>query len=302
MFGMGLATTISYLVALGIMLLHFIKPDILFKFSIEGLKLDDLKNILVSGCPSAAGNVASMARSFTLNQIMLATTASTMAVGALGVLNVVQGFVSCVLIGVGMTTAMIAGMILGEQDRASAEKLVRIAMRTALTLGLVLAVVVFALAGVLDSDAVWVAFPAGEYAAAWHLRRCVSEVHASRRPVLPLTAGCCASVASRALSLCFRAAAPKSGVFVQKKAEKGEADGQYRQSQRAGEGKVTWQCKPTGRQFARMGHNASQPDRRRCAFGHGGADATGRARVCMELVDKRDLVCLKALGHGRLRA
>jgi anti-sigma regulatory factor (Ser/Thr protein kinase) len=95
------------------------------------------------------GNVSTMARSFTLNQVMLASAASTMAVGALGVLNVVQGFVSCVLIGVGMTTGMIAGMVLGEQDRASAEKLVRVAMRTAFALGVALAVVVFAFAGVI---------------------------------------------------------------------------------------------------------------------------------------------------------
>ena len=149
MFGMGLATTISYLVALVIMLLHFRKRDIIFKFSLKGLNLDDLKHILVSGCPSAVGNVSTMARSFTLNQVMLASAASTMAVGALGVLNVVQGFVSCVLIGVGMTTGMIAGMVLGEQDRASAEKLVRVAMRTAFALGVALAVVVFAFAGVI---------------------------------------------------------------------------------------------------------------------------------------------------------
>ena len=149
MFGMGLATTVSYLVALGIMLLHFRKPNIIFKFSFAGLRLADLKDILVAGCPSAVGNVSTMARSFTLNQIMLATAASTMAVGAFGVLTVVQGFVSCVLIGVGMTTAMIAGMILGEQDRASAERLVSVAMRTAFVIGVVLAVLVFALAGVI---------------------------------------------------------------------------------------------------------------------------------------------------------
>ena len=146
MFGMGLATTISYLVALGIMLLHFRKKDIIFKFALKGMKLGDLKDILVSGCPSAVGNVATMARNFTLNQIMLATVFSTLAVGALGVLTVVQGFVSCVLIGVGMTTGMIAGMILGEQDRSSAEKLVRVAMRTALVLGVGLAVIVFVFA------------------------------------------------------------------------------------------------------------------------------------------------------------
>ena len=151
MFGMGLATTISYLVALVIMLLHFRKKDIVFKFSIVGMGLGDLKDILVAGCPSAVGNVATMARNFTLNQIMLATALSTMAVGALGVLTVVQGFVSCVLIGVGMTTGMIAGMVLGEQDRSSAEKLVRVAMRTALALGVILAVVVFVFSGGIAS-------------------------------------------------------------------------------------------------------------------------------------------------------
>ena len=151
MFGMGITTTISYYIALGIILLHFTKKGILFRFSLRELKLSDLRDILATGSSSAAGSVSSMLRNLSLNQIMVATALSGTAVGALGVVNTVLGFTSSVMIGVGMTAAMIAGMLLGERDRSAAEHLVRISIRTSLIMGAAFGAVVFALSDVIAS-------------------------------------------------------------------------------------------------------------------------------------------------------
>ena len=151
MLGMGLTTTISYYAALAIMLLHFTKKGILFRFTPVGLKLSDLKDILLTGSASAAGSVSSMLRNLCLNNIMVATVLSGTAVGALGVVNTVLGFTSSVMIGVGMTAAMIAGMILGERDRSAAEDLVRVTIRTSLIMGAVFGAAVFALSDVIAS-------------------------------------------------------------------------------------------------------------------------------------------------------
>ena len=57
------------------------------------------------------------------------------AVAALGVVNTVFNFTSSTMLGVAMTTAMIAGMILGEQDRIAAESLVKVTVRATLIVG-----------------------------------------------------------------------------------------------------------------------------------------------------------------------
>ena len=128
MLGMGLTTSISYFAALVIMLLHFTKKDIIFKFSLKNLKLRDLGEIIGTGSSSAVGSASAMLRNASLNQIMVASVLSSTAVAALGVVNTVLNFTSSTMLGVAMTTAMIAGMILGEQDRVAAEALIKVSV------------------------------------------------------------------------------------------------------------------------------------------------------------------------------
>lgn len=141
MLGMGLTTSLSYFAALVIMLLHFTKKDIIFKFSFKGLRLKDMAEIFATGSSSAVGSASSMLRNFVLNQIMVATVLSGTAVAALGVVNTVMNFTSSTMLGVAMTTAMVAGMILGEQDRTAAEALVKVTVKVTLTVGAVLSAI-----------------------------------------------------------------------------------------------------------------------------------------------------------------
>ncbi len=149
MLGMGLATSVSYLAALIIMLLHFTKKDIIFRFSLKGLKRKDMVDILSTGTPSAMGSVSSMLRNAVLNSVLVATALSSTAVAAFGILNTVFNFTSSVMIGVGLTTAMIAGMVLGEQDRTAAKHLVSISVKTAIVTGAALTVMLLVFADVI---------------------------------------------------------------------------------------------------------------------------------------------------------
>ncbi|MBQ5347439.1 MAG: hypothetical protein IIU39_05270, partial [Ruminococcus sp.] len=85
MLGMGLATSISYFAALVIMLLHFTKKDIIFKFSFKGMNRKDLADILSTGSSSAMGSVSAMMRNAVLNSILVATALSSTAVAAFGI-------------------------------------------------------------------------------------------------------------------------------------------------------------------------------------------------------------------------
>ena len=146
MLGMGITTSISYFTALVIMLLHFTKKDIIFKFSFKGLRIKDMGEIFVTGSSSAIGSASSMLRNAVLNQIMVATVLSSTSVAALGVVNTVFNFTSSTMIGVAMTTAMIAGLILGEQDRTAAEALVKITVKVSLLVGAILTVILLVFA------------------------------------------------------------------------------------------------------------------------------------------------------------
>lgn len=149
MLGMGLATSFSYFVALVIMLLHFTKKDIIFKFSFKGLNRKDLSDILSTGSSSAMGSVSAMLRNTVINIILVGTVLSSTAVAAFGILNTVFNFTSSTMIGVGLTTAMIAGMVLGEQDRSAAEQLVKTSVKTAIVVGAVLTVLLFVFADLI---------------------------------------------------------------------------------------------------------------------------------------------------------
>ena len=156
MLGMGLTTSFSYFVALIILLFHFTKKGIIFKFSFKGLRLRDLGAILGTGSSSAMGSTSAMLRIGIINQILVATALSSIAVAAFGIVNSIISFVSGLMVGVGMTCAMIAGMILGEQDRSAAETLVKVTVKTVLGVSVVLAAVLLAgadlIAGLFKGD------------------------------------------------------------------------------------------------------------------------------------------------------
>ena len=146
---MGLTTSLSYFVALVILLFHFRKKDKIFLLTFKGLRLRDLGAILGTGSSSGMGSGSAMLRIAVINQILIATSLSSIAVAAFATVNTVINFVSGTMVGIGMTCAMIAGMILGEQDRTAAEALVRVTVRTVLGVGLVLAAVLLIFADVI---------------------------------------------------------------------------------------------------------------------------------------------------------
>ena len=142
MLGMGISTAISYYAALFVLLLHFRKPDIIFKFNMKDISMKDLLGILQTGAPTASGSICAMIRNTILNLIMVYVAGST-AVAALSVRNTLNTLFGSILLGVAQTTTMIAGMVYGEEDRTSARELMKVSLQYALGIGLILAVFVF---------------------------------------------------------------------------------------------------------------------------------------------------------------
>ena len=147
MLGMGLATSISYAIGLGIMLLHFTKKDIIFKLYFRAIRLKDFIEIFVTGSSSGIGSASAMLRVAAINRILVGVAAASMTsatLAAFGVVNTIINLISSVLVGVGMTCATIAGLMIGEKDRTAMIALVKVTVRTAFFISVGLSIVMLA--------------------------------------------------------------------------------------------------------------------------------------------------------------
>ena len=147
MLGMGLATSISYAIGLFIMLLHFTKKNIIFRLYLKRMSWRDFKEIFVTGSSSGVGSASAMLRVAAINRILGAVSAVALAntvIAAFGVVNTVINLMSSIMVGIGMTCATIAGLMIGEKDKTAMISLIKVTVRTALIMGLAIAVVLFA--------------------------------------------------------------------------------------------------------------------------------------------------------------
>lgn len=141
MFGMGLATSVSYLVAMLVCCLHFFRKDNIFRLTGPKNGFRELTDVVMMGVPSALNRACMTIRGIALNRLLLAIGGS-IAVSALAVQNNVNQILSSVTMGVGMTATMLAGIFFGERDGKMLEKTLRVSMRTGVLLSTAVAVLV----------------------------------------------------------------------------------------------------------------------------------------------------------------
>lgn len=142
MFGMGLATSLSYGICLLVCSIHFLKKKNILKLTFPKGGARELADIVATGFPSALNRACITIRSISLNHLLM-TLGGSLAVSALTVQNNINQLLSSVTMGVGMTTMLIAGIFYGERDEKSLEKTLKISLRSGVLLILVVAVATF---------------------------------------------------------------------------------------------------------------------------------------------------------------
>ena len=150
MFGMGLATSISYVAAFAVCLIHFMRKSNTLKFAKLTGGAAELKQVLFTGIPSALNRACLTIRGIALNHLLMALGGSV-AVSALAVQNNINQVLSSVTMGVGMTVMLIAGIFYGERDEAALGRSLRVSIRTGFVLSCVTAAVTFIFAKPLVS-------------------------------------------------------------------------------------------------------------------------------------------------------
>lgn len=146
MFGMALATTISYVLAVATAMIHFLKKDSMLKLVRPKGFLKDLSQTIVTGFPTAISRISDTCKVMLLNHLLV-TYVSVAAVTALNVRTTVNNFLGAVILGIGQAATPTIGMFFGEEDRTAMKD----TLKTTLKLGL-------AITGILA--AVLLMFPA----------------------------------------------------------------------------------------------------------------------------------------------
>ena len=123
-FGMGLASTLSYYIALGIGFLYFFRKDCMFRFRFRLMRPRVFKDLVSCGVPTVINQISTVLLVLFFNRLLEAS-AGTVAVAAFSVISTVSNLCYCFGGGIGSVAMMLASVFYTDRDRNSIRELVR---------------------------------------------------------------------------------------------------------------------------------------------------------------------------------
>lgn len=149
-FGMGLATSIAMWLQLIVLMLHFIRRDGYFRFSLKSLTFSHLKDITKNGSLSFVKKLATILRDLATNRINLFVAVTTAAIAAKGMQSDLNMLMFCFSIGIGRTLLTISSMYYGASDKEGLKRVFAYAMKLCLLFAAVFGVLLFFTAPLLS--------------------------------------------------------------------------------------------------------------------------------------------------------
>ena len=135
MFGMGLASSISYYVAMVIGCGYFLSKKSMFRFSRRLVTKKKISELFRGGVPAVFHMASGVILTFLLNKLLLGTGGSG-AVAAYSVLNSIGNSASCISTGIGSVSLTMTGILFHEEDRPGLEEMMKQLFRASVILGL----------------------------------------------------------------------------------------------------------------------------------------------------------------------
>ena len=142
LFGMAIATTVSYYASAGVLIVHFVSKKCTIKISLKELPWNTAFSLIVKGLPSATSRLMSALRTLCLNKILV-IVASSVAVAAFSVNNSAGNIMTAVGNGVASSCVMIAGIFFADKDNESVKRLLANALKYAVVFSAILGVIFF---------------------------------------------------------------------------------------------------------------------------------------------------------------
>lgn len=129
MFGLGLATALSYYFSLIPLVVYFIREDAIFKPYPSLLSVSDMKAIYRSGRSMAIKRISNTVKPIILNGLSLLLGA-VLALSAYSVTNIVRDILISFSAGTANAVILIGALLYGQKDRESLRTLSRLAFRS----------------------------------------------------------------------------------------------------------------------------------------------------------------------------
>ena len=142
LWGMGIATTVSYWAAAGVLFLHFFKPNSNFFFALEALSLKHFREMILIGLPVILGRGTAVLRLAFFTR-MSVTLAWGVGVAAYAAIENFAGLLEIIPKALGASTQMIMGILIGEQDKYSMLRLMKLLLKYSLSISLAMTAAVF---------------------------------------------------------------------------------------------------------------------------------------------------------------
>lgn len=142
-FGMGLSTSLAYLLQLGILITHFMKSSRYFEFSLSAFSAGQLSEIVKAGSPTFVKKAANIFRELFINRFNLAIALTTAAVAAKGIQSDINTVLFCLGLGVSKTLITMTGIYYGADDRQGITRLFTYAVKFSVILSGTVGILIF---------------------------------------------------------------------------------------------------------------------------------------------------------------
>lgn len=150
MFGMGLASSLSYYAAIAVVGTYFLSKRCVFRFSFRGVSLKKIAELFRGGVPAGFNMASSVIMVFLLNRVLKSTGGSS-ALAAFAVITSLGNAANCITTGVGGVSLTLSGIFFHEEDRTALRTLIRCLSRYGVILGLAMGAFLVAAAPLLVS-------------------------------------------------------------------------------------------------------------------------------------------------------
>ncbi|MBR3393551.1 MAG: ATP-binding protein [Firmicutes bacterium] len=123
-FGMGLASSLSYYLALVIGLTYFLKKDCMFKLKLKSVKARICADLFRYGIPTVINQISLVLLVFVLNKILLAV-GKNLAVAAYSVVSTIGNICYSFSSGVGSVALLLSAVFFVDEDRNALRTLIK---------------------------------------------------------------------------------------------------------------------------------------------------------------------------------
>ncbi|MCR5624045.1 MAG: ATP-binding protein [Lachnospiraceae bacterium] len=158
MWGMAIATALSQVVGLSVVLTHFLRKERILRYNPKNMHISDLKEVILCGIANVISMGSQAVRGIIFNFVLL-SVATGSAVAALSACNSAFAVIIAVALSMFVTTSTICSLLYGEEDRKGLYQAIQTSLHIVIPTIFVISAVMFIFAGgiagfFLDKNAV----------------------------------------------------------------------------------------------------------------------------------------------------